>query len=267
MTESKWGKNIRGYSSIEFHLRFAYSASEQLAGAEWIFQTQQVQTPECSRRTYRVSTVIKSSAITSRHQPREKITPHVNWRAISYVFVVEAVRAPRRMFLLNNSQHISRIYRLPLRNFDLSDLARFRGLDFVLHLHRFDDHHALARGHFVSGVEQYADDFAGHRRRELDLPACRCGARLPAQMFFIARGDGNSFAVDDHFDGAARRFFQGAAVDAIIDDDGKHSRLRLADLRLPSRAAETQLGRALGQGEFPLDHLTVNFEFDFHLNE
>jgi len=46
MTESKWSKNVRGYSSIGFHLRFAHSASEQLAGAEWMFQTQQVQTPE-----------------------------------------------------------------------------------------------------------------------------------------------------------------------------------------------------------------------------
>src|SRR5262249_32557008 len=39
MTESKWGKNIRGYSSFGNHLRFGHSASEQLAGAEWIFQT------------------------------------------------------------------------------------------------------------------------------------------------------------------------------------------------------------------------------------
>ena len=37
-------------------------------------------------------------------------------------------------------------------------------------------------------------------------------------------------------------------------------------LRFTRRAAETQLGRAAGQGKFPLDHLTVNFEFDFHLN-
>src|SRR4030095_10693968 len=72
MTESKWGKNIRGYSSIGYHLRFAHSASEQLAGVEWIFKTQQVQTQECSRRTYRVSTVFRSSATSSRHQPREK---------------------------------------------------------------------------------------------------------------------------------------------------------------------------------------------------
>jgi transposase-like protein len=42
MTESKWGKNIRGYSSFGNHLRFGHSASEQLAGAEWIFQTQDV---------------------------------------------------------------------------------------------------------------------------------------------------------------------------------------------------------------------------------
>jgi hypothetical protein len=48
MTESKWGKNIRGYSSFGNHLRFGHSASEQLAGAEWIFQTQHVQTPERS---------------------------------------------------------------------------------------------------------------------------------------------------------------------------------------------------------------------------
>src|SRR5215475_849513 len=84
MTESKWGKNIRGYSSFGIHLRFAHSASEQLAAAEWIFQTQHVQTPErsdpqgliCrSRQTYRVSTVFKSSAISSRHQPRGKNDP------------------------------------------------------------------------------------------------------------------------------------------------------------------------------------------------
>ena len=48
MTESKWGKNNRGYSSFGNHLRFGHSASEQLAGAEWIFQTQHVQTPEPS---------------------------------------------------------------------------------------------------------------------------------------------------------------------------------------------------------------------------
>src|SRR4030095_12023854 len=104
-------------------------------------------------------------------------------------------------------------------------------------------------------------------REVLPRPAPRAAPRLPAQMFFIARGDGNSFAVDDHFDGAARRFFQGAAVDAVVDDYGKHSRLRLADLRLPRRAAATQLSRALGPGEFPLDHLSVNFVFDFHLNK
>jgi len=48
MTESKWGKNIRGYSSFGIHLRFARSASGQLAGAEWMFKTQHVQTPERS---------------------------------------------------------------------------------------------------------------------------------------------------------------------------------------------------------------------------
>src|SRR5262249_23054144 len=175
-------------------------------------------------------------------------------------------RAPRRMFLLNYSQRLSRVYRLPLGDFDLDDLASLRGLHFVLHLHRFDDQYALARGHFVSCAEQHADNFAGHRRRKFNLPACRCSACLPAQMFFIARGDGNSFAVYDHFDGAGRRFFQGAPVDAVVDDDGEHPRLRLADLRFPRRAAEAQSSRAVGQGEFPLDHLPINFEFDFHLN-
>src|SRR4030095_11154470 len=104
-------------------------------------------------------------------------------------------------------------------------------------------------------------------REVLPRPAPRAAPRLPAQMFFIARGDGNSFAVDDHFDGAARRFFQGAAVDAVVDDAVKNPRPRLAALPFPRRAAETQLSRALGQGEFPLDHLSVNFEFDFHLNK
>jgi len=46
MTESKWRKNIRGYSSTGTHLRFGHSASGQLAGAEWMIQTQLVQTPE-----------------------------------------------------------------------------------------------------------------------------------------------------------------------------------------------------------------------------
>src|SRR5262249_4155937 len=83
-------------------------------------------------------------------------------------------------------------------------------------------------------------------------------------MFSVARVDGNPFAVDDYFDGAARQFFQGATINPVVDDDREHSGLRLADLRFPCRAAEIQLGRAVDEAELHLDYLPVNFEFDFH---
>jgi hypothetical protein len=67
---------MRGCPSFKIHLRSGHSAAGQLVDAEWIFQTQHVRTPELSgpkgltqrsRQTYRVSTVFKSSAITSPH--------------------------------------------------------------------------------------------------------------------------------------------------------------------------------------------------------
>jgi hypothetical protein len=40
--------------------------------------------------------------------------------------------------------------------------AGFRGFDFVLHFHGFDDEEALAGFDFVAGFDEETDDFAGH---------------------------------------------------------------------------------------------------------
>src|SRR5262245_29869571 len=122
-------RNMKGYSLVRNPLALRGCAPRLLVGAQTFFQTQPARTQERSvpkgmiqrsRQMYRVSKVFTSSAIFSAIQSAS--------------------------LSLNNRQYITRIDRLPFGDIDLGDLARLRRLHFVLHLHRFDDQHALMSG-------------------------------------------------------------------------------------------------------------------------
>ena len=55
---------------------------------------------------------------------------------------------------------------MPFADVDLGDHAVAAGAQLVLHLHRFDDDERLTGGDRIAGLDEHADDFAGHRRRQ-----------------------------------------------------------------------------------------------------
>src|SRR5258708_36450185 len=74
------------------------------------------------------------------------------------------------MLSFYDREHLVGVNRRALFDADLNHAAGLRRFYLVLHLHRFDNHHSLARPNVVARLNQYADDFAGHRRRKLLPP-------------------------------------------------------------------------------------------------
>src|SRR5207253_5540752 len=89
-----------------------------------------------------------------------------------------ALRIPIRRF--KNEQHLPLLHRLPFRKQPLPHPPRPRAPHLVLHLHRLEDHHHVARAHAVAGGDQPLDDLGLQGRAQFSHGA-DCAARPPGQ--------------------------------------------------------------------------------------
>src|ERR1039458_7938866 len=102
---------------------------------------------------------------------------------------------------------------------DRDDSAGAVGLQFVLHLHGFDHHDALARDYRVAGGDQHADHFAGHGAEDRLHGVAAGTGSLAGPAARVADIERETVAFDGD-DEAGGRFFHTDVVAAAIEEDG-----------------------------------------------
>ena len=76
----------------------------------------------------------------------------------------------KRFGLLDYCEHLIGVYCRALDDSNLYDSSGLGRLDFVLHLHRLDDHYALPERDLIALGEQHSHNFSGHGRDQFVPP-------------------------------------------------------------------------------------------------
>ena len=134
---------------------------------------------------------------------------------------------------------------------DLRDLSRPRRLQFILHLHRFDDDDALMRSDLIAGMNQQPNDPARHRRFNDLLPAGRAslcaaapsasGDHRPRTKIALAAGLNS---------GLDRSLIQNASKGMALNDQAQDSRLNEPRVDLNRFAVERDRARSHSSAAF-----------------
>src|ERR1017187_2702969 len=125
----------------------------------------------------------------------------------------------RRSELLNRGEEFAGTDRRAFFGGDGDDSAGAVGLQFVLHLHGFDHHDALARDYRVAGGDQHADHFAGHGAEDRLHGVAAGTGSLAGPAARVADIERETVAFDGD-DEAGGRFFHKGVVAAAIEEDG-----------------------------------------------
>src|SRR6516225_2222875 len=159
--------------------------------------------------------------------------------------------------LLDDGEDVSGVHVGTGGDDDLADDAFSWGLDFVLHLHGFDDQDTLAGLDFGAFRNQKTEDLARHGSDELARAFAVVGAGAAAQRTRIAQFDTVAARADPEMEiccAALALDFVGLA----IDEHGEHVVAGQHGIKVDLLAIEEALPTAIDPVEFEPELLTVD---------